>query len=160
MFFVMLICRPSCEHEWKGNKSWTCWPTIFTSRLTQSQTSLMPQKQRRSGIHKPLIYAETHRDGTPSESPFMWAINFIWETEKRRIWGKKTGEICLDRQKEKRCILLQKTLMSHKMIEMGGMVWFNLPENGWKGRRQFYKKKSVHREWQKEHISTNVSICQ
>lgn len=41
----------------------------------------------------------------------------------REEFQARKWEICLDRQKEKRRILLQKTLMSHKMIERwGGMV--------------------------------------
>ncbi len=47
--------------------------------------------------------------------------------------------------------------------EMGGMVWFNLPENCWKwvsgeGRRQFYKKVSSHRMTKRAHFNECINL--
>ncbi len=94
----------------------------------------------------------------------MRAINFIWEAEKRRIWGKKMGEICLDRQKEKHCILLLKTLMSHKMIERWES-WFDLicqkmVGNGWvvRGGGSLKKKVSSHRMTKRAHFNECINL--
>lgn len=60
-----------------------------------------------------------------------------------------------------------KRLWCHTRWLRDGEAWFDLicqrmVWNGWvvRGGGSFIKKKSVHREWQKEHISANVSICQ
>lgn len=59
-----------------------------------------------------------------------------------------------------------KRLWCHTRWLRDGEAWFDLicqrmVWNGWvvRGGGSFIKK-SVHREWQKEHISANVSICQ